>query len=480
MDQPVSITEYGHVRGVAVTPHVSGFFGIPYAAPPVGGLRWRPTARPDAWSGVREAAEFGPDPIQPKGMRTSRAPCSSEDCLYLNIWAPQESRQGGWPVLIWSCGGAFTTGGGAFAEEDPANLAARGAVVVSFNIRLNIFGFFAHPALSAESPHGSSGNYGLLDQAAAFAWIRANIGAFGGDSDRLTFFGESAGATISTLLLSSPLVHKPYDRTILMSPGSFSALLPLAEAERHGAALGDTAEEMRAIPADELLQRAASLPAVRPSLWLARPLRPIVDGWVIRSDAPLTAGHFDAVPAIIGTNEDEGRFFGPRMGITTVTQYQEFVRSIFGDQAERALDHYRVASDQDVPDMFAAVYADRGFNYPIDNLARAFVQSGVDVYRYVYAYRQGRTTLPPTHSEQTGVLMDNLPHAGPSDGEMADILARYWLTFAETGHPDVPGLPEWPIFSESANAHLKLDLPPSTGAHWRTDHIAFVGANRAD
>ncbi len=480
MEMSVVTTLHGRVRGHSVHPEVRGFFGIPYAATPVGHLRWRPPEQPASWPGIREAGTFGPDPIQPAGLRVSRAPAQSEDCLYLNIWAPRQWRAGGWPVMVWSCGGAFTTGGGAFVEEDPAKLAAKGAVVVSFNIRLNILGFFAHAALSAESPHGASGNYGLMDQAAALRWVRQNISAFNGDSSRITFFGESAGATCGLLLLASAQVKRPYDRAILMSPGSFSALLPLEEAEQHGAALGATVEEMRAIPAAQLLAKLSSLPRVPPSLWLARPLRPIADGWFLTTQEPLSAGNFDAVPAIIGTNEDEGRFFAPRMGIRTVEDYKGFVRSIFGPRTEAALARYPVSRDGDVPAMFAALYADRGFNYPIDRLVHAFARSGTDLYRYVYTYRHGDRDQPPTHSEEIGVLMDTLPHVKKSDAVMADMMARYWLAFAGKGNPNGPGLAAWPRYDESSTQHLRLDLPVGIEKGWRSGHIDFVSENKSD
>lgn len=479
MAVPIAATAHGRVRGLSASAHVRGYFGIPYAAPPIGPLRWRPPGRAPDWTAVRDTVTFGSDPIQPQGTRTSRAPGMSEDCLYLNIWAPEEHRAGGWPVMVWSCGGAFTTGSGAFAEENPAKLAAKGAVVVSFNVRLNIFGFLAHPALSAESPQGSSGNYGLMDQAAALRWVRENIEAFNGDSSRITFFGESAGATMGMLLLASPVVEKPYDRAIFQSPGSFGDLLPLDEAEHHGVALGGSVEALRDIPAAELLDRLKQLPPVRPSLWLARPIRPIADGWMIRSPTPFD-GDFDAVPSIIGVNEDEGSFFGPRMGVRTLDDYRSFVGSIFGDHAEAALAHYPVADEKDVPAMFAAVYGDRGFLYPIDRLARAFARQGVDVYRYVYAYRHGATDRPPTHSEEIGVLMDRLPRVMPDDGTIADIMARYWIAFAGSGDPNRSSMPDWPRYEPATDRHLRLDVPPAAGAGWRSDHIDFVARYSVD
>ncbi|WP_156680793.1 carboxylesterase/lipase family protein [Sphingomonas profundi] len=478
-DAPIVETDQGRVVGASAAPECWAYLGIPYAAPPVGPGRWRPPAPAAAWTGIRDATAFGPDPIQPPGLRRSRAPAMDEDCLYLNVWTPKERRTGGWPVLVWSCGGAFTFGSGAFAEEDPARLAARGAVVVSFNVRLGVFGFLAHPALSAEAAHGTSGNYGLMDQGAAFGWVRRNVAGFGGDPDRITFFGESAGATMGALLLASPQVARPYERAILMSPGSFSALLPREEAERHGAGLGATAAEIRAIPAEALAERARGLAPVSPSLWLARPLRPIADGWFLPAGTRFAAGRFAAVPAIIGTNEDEGHFFGPRMAIRTVAEYEAFVAAIFGRNAGAALACYPVANDAEVPAMFAALYGDRGFTYPVDALARAFAAEA-PVFRYVYAYRHGRSDRPPTHSEQTGVLLDTLPHERPEDATMADLMARYWLAFAAGGDPNAPGLPYWPRYATGAEDHLRLDAPPSRGSAWRAEAVRFIATHATD
>ncbi len=180
------ITSAGKLRGFRLGGGVVGFRGIPYAAAPVGPLRWRPPAPAKPWTVVRDTQSFGADAVQVAGVRETRAPGMSEDCLFVNVWAPEEPRAGGWPVIVWSGGGAFSTGGGAFTVEDLAGLAARGAVVVSFNYRLGIFGFLAHPALAVESPAGSSGNYGLMDHVAVLKWVRENITAFGGDSARIT------------------------------------------------------------------------------------------------------------------------------------------------------------------------------------------------------------------------------------------------------------------------------------------------------
>lgn len=472
-------TCYGRLKGFEVAPGLSAFWGVPYAAPPVGLMRWRPPEAPLPWEGVRDAAQFGCDPIQPIGTRKSRAPGQSEDCLYLNIWKPTEIRAEGWPVLVWLSGGAFTTGSGAFVEENPQHLAAKGAVVVSVNVRLNIFGFFAHPGLSAESLHGASGNYGIMDLAAALRWVRLNIAAFGGDPDRITFFGESAGATMGLLLSASPFVSRPYDRAIFQSPGSFNALLPLADAERHGAGLGERVDDLRALPAQDLMARANRLPPVSPSLWLARPLRPIVDGWMIRSDNPTASADLRPIPAIIGTNEDEGRFFEARMGISTKEDFAAFAERIFGEGSAAAIAFYRARCGDDVPSMFSALYGDRGFNMPIRALCRDWAQAGGKAHRYVYTHRHSLSDRAPTHGDEIGVLMDLLARKTTTDAQMADAMARIWLSFAETGVVD-SGSVIWPQYDAKDDTHLQLAIPPSLATRWRADEIDFVARSRKD
>jgi para-nitrobenzyl esterase len=479
LDMPLVDTRFGQLRGASVAAEVDGFFGLPYATPPIGSLRWCPPTEPAAWSGVRDATQFGADPVQPQGLRVSRAAAQSEDCLYLNVWTPKRKREGGWPVLVWLCGGAFTTGSGAFVEEDPVRLAARGAIVVSVNVRLNVFGFLAHPALTAETPRGASGNYGLMDLAMALRWTRENIAGFGGDPTRITFFGESAGATMGLLLLASPEVDRPYDRAIFQSPGSFGALLALDEAEQHGLGMGEDLAELRDCPTSEIVARASCLPAVSPSLWLARPLRPIVDGWMIRTDDPTGGGAFRPVPSIIGTNVDEGRFFEKRMGIATPDDLHHFAGRVFGDRADAVLDRYRIDHGDNVPALVSAIYGDRGFNFPIDRLVRRFAESGVKTYRYVYDYRHGSLSGPPTHGEEIGVLMDLLPHTVPGDAEMADTMGQLWLSFAERGVPATTDM-HWPNYEETRKAHLRLDWPPVAGSNWRAKQISSVETSLID
>ena len=224
----VVVTTAGQVAGT--NGEIQNFKGIPYAAPPVGPLRWRPPQPPVPWAGVRDATRFGDDCMQrPYVISTGQK--ASEDCLTVSVWTPAHARGVRRPVMVFMYGGGFIGGSCAYPLYDGAMLAAEGVVVVCLNYRVGIFGFLAHPMLSAESPHRSSGNYGLLDQIAALQWVRDNIAAFGGDPQRVTVFGESAGAVSIAILLTSPLATGLFGQAILHSP----AVLPLAsraDAER--------------------------------------------------------------------------------------------------------------------------------------------------------------------------------------------------------------------------------------------------------
>ncbi len=468
------MTSAGALRGVRLGDGLVGFRGVPYAAPPVGRLRWRPPAPVEQWPGVRDATVFGADAVQVPGVRRSRAPGMSEDCLFLNVWAPAARRESGWPVIVWSGGGAFSTGGGAFAEEDPARLAARGAVVVTFNARLGIFGFLAHEALTAESPVGSSGNYGLMDCAAVLRWVRENAGAFGGDPGRVTYMAESSGAAAGLLLLTAPLERGLFDRAVLLSPGSVTPLLPLAAAERSAVRLGGTADELRAVPAETLLGRTRDLAAAPSNLSVARPLRPIVDGWLITSDQGLLEGDADCPAVIIGTNEDEGRFFTRRMALASPHDYERYLSETFGPRADEARAWYPLTPGSDVAAPVAQAYGDVSINHPADRILHAVARRQPQTFRLVYTYRHEGTDEPPTHSEEAATFLDSRLTSGGADAEVADLATRYLLAFAERGDPNGPGLVAWPPFDGDRERYLQLDRTPTAGSRWRGDHMRFL------
>jgi para-nitrobenzyl esterase len=260
-------TESGVVEGIPASGSTIRMFrGIPFAAPPVGDLRWNPPQPPPSWSGVRKATEFGARCMQGAIFKDMafRDPGPSEDCLYLNVWTPASSAQAHLPVMVWIYGGGFGAGSASEPRQDGENLAKKGVVVVSFNYRLGIFGFFPHPELTKESPHQAAGNYGLLDQVAALEWVHKNIGAFGGDPDKVTIFGESAGSISVSLLMASPLSKGLFHRAIGESGGAFltrpiqpvSSQIEDSRASLEGIFGTADLTALRKKPAEEVLQAA--------------------------------------------------------------------------------------------------------------------------------------------------------------------------------------------------------------------------------
>src|SRR5882757_8137141 len=277
-------TACGAVRGELID-NVRVFRGIPFAAPPVGTSRWRPPVAPAPWREPLDATRFGDDCPQRAALPVgSRAAAQSEDCLTLNIWSPAKSPNERLPVMVWIFGGSFVFGSAAEERADGMTFAREGIVYVTINYRVGMFGFLAHPALGAESPNGTSGNYGLLDQIAALRWVRENIEQFGGDPERVTVFGVSAGAASISLLLTSPLATGLFKQVILQSPGAFRPLASLSDAESAGLRLGEDIEVLRRMSPAEVMDRQKLLESPMRSLTAARILRPIRDGWVIQRD----------------------------------------------------------------------------------------------------------------------------------------------------------------------------------------------------
>jgi para-nitrobenzyl esterase len=466
-------TSYGDVAGTGSA--VRAYRGIPFAAPPVGALRWKPPQPPAPWTGVHDGAVFGDDPMQiVEARRATRAARVSEDCLTLNIWAPAAVPGGGAPVLVWFDGGGFTAGTGARASTDGERLAARGAVVVTVNYRVGVFGYLAHPLLTAESPHGSSGNYGLLDQLAALRWIREEIAAFGGDPERVTAFGESAGGASVALLLLSPLARGLVDRVIMQSPGSFRPLCSLADAERAGAIVGNDLAAMRAMPADELLALNAKInPAVR-GLTIPRPLRPIIDGWVVDRDEPeaFLSGAFDALPAIVGSNADEGGYFAPGIAVASVDALRAYVDANFPGAAGEAWALYGVEHDADVPQAVADLFGDAQFSYGARMLARAIAARQPQTFRYVFTHAGAQTQPRPVHTDEIPYVFGT-GSFGPHDREVSDAMAAAWINFAASGDPNGPGVPAWAPYDPARDNAIAFGAGMSEQTGWRARFLTF-------
>ena len=457
------------------------YAGIPYAAPPVGALRWQPPQPVVAWEGVHQADELPagcPQPTRPVppdsepffGPGATRL---EEDCLYLNVWSaagPDERV----PVMVWIHGGGLSVGDGSTAAYDGAALARRGVVVVTINYRLGALGYLAHRLLREESAHGASGNYGLLDQIEALRWVQRNIAAFGGDPDRVTIFGESAGSWSVNYLLATPLAAGLFAGAIGQSGGGFSPLASLAER--------DAAEAEGECFAEALLgaETAVSLDALR-SAAVADVLaadgaapRPNVDGWALAEGIHdvFAAGRQHDVPVIVGANADEGTALRALAGgqeMTTVEEYREWARGEYGELADAYLAAYPAASDADVAAGRIASSGDGRFVWEMRTWARMMEQVSSPAYLYFF------TRVPPApdadrygayHTAEIPYVFNNLSGGGrywfanrdygDTDRQLSDVMASYWVNFAATGNPNGDGLPAWPAYTRTDEAAMEL------------------------
>lgn len=465
-------TSYGDLAGT-IDGDVAVFRGIPFAASTAGDARWRAPGEVAPWSGVREAVAFGPDPIQPVPKRADalRSPGTSEDALLLNIWKPAEQSDTPLPVMVWFEGGSFMTISPSNTRIDGAALARRGVILVTVAYRVNIFGFLAHPLLTAESEHHASSNYGLMDQIAALTWIRENIKAFGGDSTRITLFGVSAGSASIALLLTSPLARGLFDQVILHSPGALRPLCSLADAEAAGSVAGNDLAVMRAMPVSALMDVIPKIvPKVR-GLTTPRILRPIHDGYVVplQESEAYETGAFMHVPMIVGSTFNEGGWAVGDLPISTVAEYETYMHANFGDATGEALEHYRAKSDADVKARLAEVFGDTQFSYGARGVARASARYQPKTYRYLF--REGVAA----HGEDTPYVFGTLPaDATAADRITSELQMTAWTRFAATGDPNGPGVPDWPAFNEADDAYLEIHGSPRVGNHWHTAGLDFI------
>ena len=382
---PVTISS-GRVSGeIDERTGVHSFKGIPFAAPPVGDLRWQPPRPALPWQGVRRARRFGPRAMQLSvfGDMNFRSNGMSEDCLYLNVWTPDPSATARLPVLVYFYGGGFLAGDGSEPRYDGAQLARRGIVTVTANYRLNIFGFLAHPELSAESPHRCSGNYGYLDQSAAIRWVRDNIAAFGGDPTRVTIAGESAGSISASAQMVSPL-SRELIAGVIGSSGGTAALppLPLGKAAHRSVAFSQglgahSLAALRALPAKKLLKATAGMGAHEfPS---------VVDGWFFPKSPLeiLAAGEQARVPLLVGWNSEEMNYAALLGELEpTPENYATVVQALYGNRAEEVLRLYPGATVEQVEQSATELAGDRFLVYSTWQWADAPRKAGCRVFRY--------------------------------------------------------------------------------------------------
>jgi para-nitrobenzyl esterase len=461
---PRATTATGAVSGVQEASGVKSFKGIPYAAPPVGKLRWAAPQAAAKWKGLRKADHFAARCMQLPlfSDMVFRSDGVSEDCLYLNVWTPAKSAKEKLPVLVYFYGGGFAAGDGSEPRYDGESMAAKGIVTLTVNYRLNVFGFMAHPELTKESPHHASGNYGLMDQAAALQWVRKNIAAFGGDPARVTIAGESAGSFSVSAQMINPQA-KGLIAGAIGESGSLLGLMPLAPlgfAEQIGAAFAQgagapTLKELRALPAQQLLDATK-----KPGTWFSA----INDGYVIPR-APVdiyAAGEQAKVPLLAGWNSYEGHYKQILAGAEpTAENFAAALQKLYGDKAAAAQQAY----SGDVKQAATELASDRFIGYGtwkwIDSHART---SGKPTYRYYYTRpRPGQEGAG--HSVEIEYAMGNL--AGnkvyawtDDDRALSAQMQDYFANFIKTGNPNGAGLPEWPQASAGKGSRLmKLDVP---------------------
>ncbi|MFE9773365.1 carboxylesterase/lipase family protein [Streptomyces sp. NPDC005931] len=502
---PVVRTDHGRVRGEALTTGGSVFQGIPFAAPPTGELRWRPPQPAARWSGVRDAtAPARPCPQLPLTLlpdggpvlpgESNRTGSTTEDCLYLNVWTPARTTGGPLPVLVWLHGGANVYGAGS--DYDGTALAARGVVVVTVNYRLGALGFLAHPALSAEGTEHASGDYALMDQQAALHWVRRNIGAFGGDRNRVTLGGQSAGSADTCLHIASPTAQNLFHRAIQQS-GSCTAdgaLTPLTlrAAEQKGVGFAvsvgcvdpkTAAACLRSLPASDLIRAPGAGTAPR---WVPN------TGPRVLPRAPRAAwatGRVNAVPTLSGSTRDEYRYFTALYvdllggGPLTPASYAALIRLEHGRRADAVLETYPAPAHPSPNLAYSAVGTDQRFSCPARSDSRLYGER-VPVYAYEFADPQAPPFIPAPHTPQGAFHASELaylfpneavPPLTPAQRRLSATMLAHWARFVATGDPNAPGTPTWPRYTPAGDRVQVLApdrIGPTTGfaaAH----HCAF-------
>lgn len=496
----VAQSETGALRGARVESALA-FMGIPFARPPIGDLRWKPPQPVEPWTGVRDATQPGPRCSQdPAGLIPFVAPMAkaygsdyshpplqiSEDCLYLNVWVPEWPAKQRLPVMVWLHGGSNRVGSGSQSIYNGVSLAARGVVLVTVNYRLGVMGFFSHPELTAESPHHSSGNYGMLDQIAALQWVQRNIARFGGDPQNVTLFGESAGAIDSAMLMTSPLAGGLFRRVISESGPAFNPALSLAQAEAQGRAIGELApgdqhstplQRLRALPASDVEKLVAQIKerfGDTTSSFTA-------DGWVL-TQSPRRAflnGSIQKVDLLIGLNGREFSAFrlaaaaaaksGNQKGGTnsgSLKQFSDGARPYFGSWTRPVTMFY-------LGDMLVRRAA--GLDHALNDVVGAcpigaMAELTRDAGQHVFVYRfdrsvpgKGEKELGAFHSIELpyvfGALHDPNWQWLPStsdDAALSNLVQTYWTNFAKSGNPNADGLPDWPEWSDGKKEFMLI------------------------
>ena len=494
-----------------IDPAVAVYRGIPYASPPTRQLRWRPPQTVEPWEGTRAANSYAPGCSQIFRRADSYfgpgADTVDEDCLYLNVWTAAQDATAGLPVMVWIHGGALTRGTGALPGYRGDRLAGRGVVMVTINYRLGPFGYLAHPLLSEESEHGSSGNYGILDQIAALRWVQGNIEAFGGDPGRVTIFGESAGAWSVSTLQASPLARGLFHRAIGQSGGRFGGTAHLREtslvgtsAEEIGASfvegmlannqrltmeLGEDVpvelEFMRRATADEILDFMASRD---------QPFRTSenVDGWVLEQSIydTFAAGAQHDVPVIVGANADEGTSLSAGREPVELASHRARVQEMFGELATEHLEVYPATDAESALKASIDSAADIRFNWEMRTWARMMSTVSSDAYLYFFTRRAPGedSALGAFHGAEVVYVFNNLgltpwpPNISRQfddvDRQLADLITSAWVNFASAGDPNGTGGAPWPPYDPSEDRVMVFGDTAEPMPHPRSTQLDLI------
>jgi para-nitrobenzyl esterase len=454
---------------------IFSYKGIPFAAPPVGDLRWKTPEMVKPWTGVRKADVFGPACMQASGAMGNTSPVS-EDCLYLNVWTPAKMQDEKLPVILWIYGGGFMGGSTSTAMYDGTGFAKKGIVLVSVAYRVGPFGFFAHPELSRESGRGS-GNYGLEDMIAGMKWVQENIDRFGGDPSNVTIFGHSAGGMAVSMLAASPVTKGLFHRAICMSGGSFTPLQTSRDTST-GMNLGIPTLKFAESNGEEFLKKleAADIEAARAlgaeeiqkSMGFGMGIgsfRPVADGYIIPNDlvSMYQADNFNDTPILVGNTSNELGSFGGGRNITAA-QFENQIQSQYGPQADTILSVYPHSTDAEAARSSMEVSRESTFSWNTWTWARLQSRKGKGkAFGYYFDYHapdadgSGHGSDVP-YAFQTLGGPQGAPE--PQDLNLSDMISSYWVNFAKSGNPNGPNLPEWPAFTEEDQRVMVFDATP--------------------
>lgn len=485
VNSPKVKTASGMLRGTTEE-GVSIFKAIPYAAAPVGELRWRPPQPVQPWNGELDAAKFCKDCGQAGGFGPDAPKISanaSEDCLFLNIWKPANaSKDGRLPVMVWIHGGAFVFGSGSGAENSGVHFAKQGVILITFNYRLGRLGFFAHPALSKEYPNEPKGNYGYMDQIAALKWIQKNIADFGGDPKNVTIFGESAGGVSVQSLLTIPSAKGLFHKAIIESGGGRDGVLtgrpinkenadkyyPISAetiginfAKKHGIEGTDAAAlaKLRALAAADIIDGGQETNGPGGPVTYSGP---ILDGKLVveTAESAYKAGRQNRVPIIIGSNSAE-----VPAGFVNARSKDELF-GLFRNMKEEAKNVFAPDTTRSLAEMLTMVNTDKVWAEPARFTANAITVKGDKAFIYLFSYvtesMKARARFGAPHASEIAYVFNNLnarrgiSTATPQDEEVARLMNTYWVNFAKTGNPNGKGLPIWPAFDSKNNELIEF------------------------